>query len=403
MSQEKPLGIPQSFLEPVDGGLLGHPEEFVRITDLESFRSLIRADSGIRFFDHDPFVICQYTVALPDIFQTAADLEARGLVFDKATGALLSRPLHKFFNLGEREGLAILDAQGPWSLYEKRDGSMIGAFVYKGEIYFHTRGGVSLQAKAALSIASSGLRALVETAYSAGYTPIFEWTAPENRVVIPYDNSELTLLALRHRETGRYDEQLAGEMCAAYGVPFAAMLASGIASANDLIELFGPLSQRTDIEGGVLLGPGGRRLKIKTADYLRRHKILANLGNERYAFEAWLDDVIDDTAAALGGRRARALIDFAAVIEKRISELETELKAQTADIDASDRKAAAAEVRSRFEGSLQVLAFATLDKTPMRKAVHRLLSQRVTKPGKRAATKADLGLPDWQPIELITD
>lgn len=403
MSQQRPLGIPQSFLEPVDGDLLGHPDDFIQITDLESFRALIREDSGIRFFDHDPFVICQYTVALPDIFQTAADLEARGLVFEKATGKLLSRPLHKFFNLGEREGLAILNQAGPWRLDEKRDGSMIGAFFYKGELYFHTRGGVSSQARAALDVAGPGVRALAQTAFDAGMTPIFEWTAPENRVVIPYDRSELTLLALRNRTTGRYDYALAQELCATHDVPHAATLVGGIASANDFIALFDGLAQRTDIEGGVLIGPDGRRLKVKTADYLRRHKILANLGNERYAYEAWIDDVVDDTAAALGGGRARALVDFAAAIENRIRALDEELRAATSDLDPADRKTAAAQVRTRFTGSLQTLAFATLDGTPMRDAVRKLLSLRVAKPEKRALTKTDLGLPDWQPIELITD
>ena len=157
-------------------------------------------------------------MCIRDSFQTAADLEARGLVFEKATGKLLSRPLHKFFNLGEREGLAILDQAGPWRLDEKRDGSMIGAFFYKGELYFHTRGGVSSQARAALGIASAGVRALAKAAFDDGMTPIFEWTSPENRVVIPYDRSELTLLALRDRTTGRYNDALARDLCATHNL-----------------------------------------------------------------------------------------------------------------------------------------------------------------------------------------
>lgn len=36
------------------------------------------------------------------------------------------------------------------------------------------------------------------------YTPIFEYTSPNNRIVVKYDEERLTLTAVRHNRTGRY-------------------------------------------------------------------------------------------------------------------------------------------------------------------------------------------------------
>ena len=37
-----------------------------------------------------------------------------------------------------------------------------------------------------------------------GLTPIFEYIAPHNRIVIKYDDPELVLIAIRHNITGQY-------------------------------------------------------------------------------------------------------------------------------------------------------------------------------------------------------
>lgn len=396
MSLLLPCEIPNSYLSPVDAGLIAHPEKFVPIESLQAFRAQMREDSGIHFFNQGDFVICRYTVSIPEVFQTAWDLESRGLVFDAQTGELLSRPLHKFFNMGERAGLNEIDFSGGWDAFEKLDGSMIGAFVHQGEVHFHTRGGISPQARAALEAASENELALVLAASAINATPVFEWTAPENRIVIPYDRSELTLLALRDNATGAYLDR--EEIAREHGVKTAATIATGINSAQDFLDLFADLVERKDIEGIVLVGPNGRRVKVKCREYLKRHKILANLGNERYAYEAWIDDVIDDTASALGGTRAATLKAFEAQIEARIVELQSEVTEILRTIDASDRRAAAKEVMTRFQGVYQSLVFGALDGDTVRDRLRQILIKRVATPDKRAAFKTDVGFPDWIPI-----
>lgn len=394
MSKPSTGALPQSFLAPVDAGRFAGGCGFPIITHIDEMKAAVREESGIGFFQQGPIVICRYTIAIPEVFQTAWDLECRGLVFDAHTGVLLSRPLHKFFNLGERQGLLDLDLSAGWRLEEKLDGSMISSFLMDGEIVFHTRGGVSKQARAARRSAPKNVLSLAHAAAEIGATPIFEWTAPDNRVVIAYEQEALTLLALRDIRTGRYLDPHG--LAAEFGVPVAAPLARDIRSSEELVAAYEALVHRTDIEGAVLVGPGGHRVKLKTADYLKRHKILANLGNERYAYQAWIDDVVDDTAAALGGRRGQALVDFSARIEARICELDAEIGRTVGDLATSDRKHAAQAIQQRLGGTRQALAFATLGGAGIRDRLRDILFKRVATPEKRTALKRELGLPDWE-------
>jgi len=393
--------LPASYLEPVDAGLFSGAQEFVRIDGLDQMRDGVEGRIGIGFFEHDGLVVCRYTIAIPEVFQTAWDVECRGLIFDAATGDLLSRPLHKFFNLGERQGVRDLDLAAGWLLETKLDGSMVASFLRKGEIVFHTRGGVSAQARAARSHASDNILGLARAAAEIGATPIFEWCAPGNRVVIAYDKPELTLLALRDITTGRYLD--AAPLAERFGVPRPAVLAGAIRSGEEFEAACREILVRTDIEGAVLVGPEGHRLKIKAADYLARHKILANLGNERYAYQAWIDDVVDDTAAALGGARGRQLVGFTSSIEVRIARIEETIDAIIAPLSDLDRKEAAARINARLEGAWKTLAFARMGGGNIRSSIREILLRRVSSPEKRNALKRELGLPDWEACLLDLD
>lgn len=388
--------LPQSFSTPVNAGRIAHPGKFPRIEGLEDLASL-RGKPGIGFFAHGEIIIVRYTSLLPETFETSLDLEARGLIFDRRSGALLSRPLHKFFNLGERQGLSDLDFRGGARLDMKLDGTMVPAFGVAQGIVLHTKGGLSAQGAIATRSASPDSLRLAAEAIEAGTTPIFEWTAPENRVIIPYAQPELTLLALRHRHSGRYDDALAADLASRHGVPRAPSLATHLAGPADLLAAYAELRDRADIEGAVLVFPDGHRLKLKTAPYLRRHKILANLANEKYAYMAWVEDVVDDTSAALGGERAQALIAFCEAIESRIDALDIQIRQKIQDLSLSDRSQAAAAIRARLPVPLHPLAFAMLSGHPLREHLRATMKKRVGQPEKRAAMKADFGLPDWVP------
>lgn len=77
-------------------------------------------------------------------FEVPEALECRGIAFDQ-NGELASRPLHKFFNLGEkasltRESLLAREANGEVAaIFEKVDGSMIATAIVNGALHFRSK------------------------------------------------------------------------------------------------------------------------------------------------------------------------------------------------------------------------------------------------------------------------
>ena len=52
----------------------------------------------------DDYVVIDYILNTPDLFNNSIEKECRGIIFHE-DGHLLSRPLHKFFNLNERNSI----------------------------------------------------------------------------------------------------------------------------------------------------------------------------------------------------------------------------------------------------------------------------------------------------------
>ncbi len=73
------------------------------IRHVSDIRDEVAEKTEIRFLSQ-PYglTVACYLFMDAATFDTPAALECRGITFDK-TGAVVSRPLHKFFNIGERE------------------------------------------------------------------------------------------------------------------------------------------------------------------------------------------------------------------------------------------------------------------------------------------------------------
>lgn len=137
--------------------------------------------------------------------------ECRGLIFCSKTGKILRRPLAKWFNINERDETQLnrLDFTGPHTVYTKIDGSMIAPFEVgfgSGIIRFGTKMGLSDVALKAEAFVAQNPKYMEFSKWciTNRLTPIFEYTAPDNRIVLYYDEPMLTLLAVRHMETGEH-------------------------------------------------------------------------------------------------------------------------------------------------------------------------------------------------------
>ena len=137
--------------------------------------------------------------------------ECRGMIFCPNTSRIVRRPLTKFFNIGERDETQIhrLDFTKHHRVYTKLDGSMIVPFEVgygSGMIRWGTKMGLSEVAlKAEVFVAQHPkYAAFARWCISQDISPIFEYTAPDNRIVVKYDDESLTLLTARHMITGEY-------------------------------------------------------------------------------------------------------------------------------------------------------------------------------------------------------
>lgn len=383
--------------DPLFPGAPARMARYPEIRHLDDISHRVDPERGVHLFTHEDVLILRYVTARPNTFETELDLECRSLVFDRDSGDLLSRSLHKFFNLGEREALADLPLEEEADLSLKIDGTMLSGFTTPAapdQPRFHTKGGVTEHAARGLALAPTNVIALVREATFEGATPTLEWTGPENRIVIPYAMTEFRLIAIRDRVTGAYLEEMADHLARKHMVarPGSLGRVKGLAETTEALT---QLAARTDIEGAVLTWADGHRVKWKTRDYHARHKVLGNIEHEKRVYQCWFEGIGDDTAASLGGERGRALLAFLEEIETTIATACNELAAELTpltDLPPTDR---AAKVRDRFTGVRQSVAFSLLKGYEGREAVHRIAAGRIGSEEGRASLKRELGLPSW--------
>lgn len=159
--------------------------------------------------------VINYVVAMPDTFDMTGpdDLsgairrECRGLKF-YPNGEIAARTFFKFFNIGEREETQphLIDMSKPHNIEEKRDGSMLHPMMVNGHIRWMTKMGLSevaIQAEKYITNHSK-YKDFAKWCVENGLTPLFEWTSPNNQIVVPYEEDELTLLSVRENVSGKF-------------------------------------------------------------------------------------------------------------------------------------------------------------------------------------------------------
>ncbi len=269
------------------------------------------------------YTIINYNMMTSDTFRpftgeddlgNAIRRECRGLIFD-VNGKLIRRPLHKFFNLQEREETLIenIDFNQIVAIHQKLDGSMIAPFITAdGITRFGTKAGetdVSAQALAFIMLPENSwiLRFCFDSTKS-GLTPIFEWCSRENRVVIDHPEPKLILLAVRDNQSGRYySKEWFNVWNKTYNIPFVDQLDTTFASFEQLMEHTRGLIGE---EGYVVEFRDGHRVKTKGSWYLAIHKAKEKLLYERYVIEMILDEQTDDVLPFLLDTDKQRLVDY---------------------------------------------------------------------------------------------
>jgi RNA ligase len=296
--------------------------DFPEINHIDDVLLQIEDRPEFKVMQKDWYTVINYMVAFEDTFslirhRTHYNMrmrrECRGLIFDTATGNLISRPYHKFFNAGEREETAInkINLYEPHVVLEKLDGSMIRPIPTKEGFRLATKAGITdVAMNAEVFIADKPEYAkFIKSSLCCGLTPIFEWCSRKNRIVIDYPEDQLILTAVRDIRSGNY-------------IPYSVMVQTGknydipvVKAVDGLavqdINLFvKQVREWDDGEGIVLRFDTGHMVKVKADDYVLRHKSKEQINQEKNVLQTVLDDSVDDLVPLLTPEDAERLKAF---------------------------------------------------------------------------------------------
>ncbi len=249
--------------------------------------------------------------------------ECRGLIFHK-DGTIARRAFHKFFNVGETEETfpESLDMSIPHFILEKLDGSMIGPFISKvdGEVYWASmRGSWDYNQRLANLYKGTEYESFVRQADSDNLTAIFEFCAPDNRIVVEYPSVQMTLLAMRNKTTGEYLpwEQVQKRAQLA-DIPLVQPFET---TAKNIDELLKQVETLEGLEGAVLCFDDGRRAKLKGEWYQQLHKLLSYFDYEKDIARLILSNNQDDLMGILTPENKEALVNYQDHLLRSIKEV----------------------------------------------------------------------------------
>jgi RNA ligase len=238
--------------------------------------------------------------------------ECRGMIFDTATGNLISRPYHKFFNVGEREetNLDKIDLTQPHVVLEKLDGSMIRPIPTPEGFRLGTKAGITdVAMNAEYFVADKPEYAkFIKSSFACGLTPIFEWCSRKNRIVVDYSEDQLILTAVRDMRSGNYIpySQMV-ETGKNYDIPVVKAIAG---DETDIEKVVDHIRKWDDGEGVVIRFDNGHMVKIKADEYILRHRSKEQINSEKNIIQVILNDSVDDMIPLLTSEDAQRLKDF---------------------------------------------------------------------------------------------
>ena len=225
--------------------------------------------------------------------------EARGLKYDLETLEIVSRPYHKFFNIGEKPETQpqLIDFTRPHVIMEKLDGSMLTPLLKKStqEILWMTKRGVTGVANTALQFLADNpqYEAFCRKMIGDSLTPIFEWCTRKQRIILDYGPEDrMILTGIRNNQTGEY--LVYDQLCwfaDAHSVDVVRTKPYKVTDVNAFIEDTRALEGE---EGYIVRFDDGTMYKIKGEWYCRIHRTFDNLRYEKDVIRLILSGDLDD-------------------------------------------------------------------------------------------------------------
>lgn len=334
-----------------------NPTTFKEVQTLADIRPAVANKKEIRFATHPNGVTMGVYMFMDNkTFDSVESLECRGIAFD-ADGKICSRPLHKFFNVGEKEWLSWghleSRAKDLMGVFEKLDGSMLATAWVDGQLAWRSKKSfdnetVALTEKLLAHPRYSHVTEFANKVAKAGITAIFELTHPEAQIVVEQPEPAFKLLHLRDNVSGEYlllnAAHEVNSWVAHFGVEKVEKFEMTLQEVRDSLETM------KNQEGYILQFSDGDMVKVKCPWYLRLHRSVTFLRERDIALAALHED-LDDIKSGLSETK----IDLAPVLE-----VESRLKARL--IELYDEIEKTVEANSHLDKKAFAL---TLNKHPL--------------------------------------
>ncbi len=255
--------------------------------------------------DHDTFYrkdieingvqvfIYNYLLSDKEAFEDVNATELRGLTITHEGGkerVFLS--CSKFFNINEtpENNENVLQLKTIKKVQNKMDGSLIQFIQINGDVIAKTKQSFDNdQAKLAQNIldTSAELKFFVMDCWENDFYPLFELVGPSNKVVLDYKEDKLVLIAVRDLD-GHYID--VDKFYYKYTTESYKM------SLNDMIH---SAKNDTGIEGYVVKFTDDTIVKIKTLDYLDKHRLTDEADSYKVILKRILNEDLDDIYAII--------------------------------------------------------------------------------------------------------
>lgn len=302
-----------------------------------------------------PFRVFNYRLAQYSDWLKPSALSCRGTMFqtDKAGNPvrLAALPMDKFFNDSENPLVMNIDYSETQWIEPKADGSLISTYLLNGKLFLKSKSSlVSAQARDAMNWLNrpenQDLQLALLFAAHDGITVNMEWVAPDNQIVLRYDEPKLIVLNLRRMEDGSI-----------VNVQDYAALAEhyiGSVDYNDPVEFVQSIPSMTGIEGYIVY-VGDKITKHKTDEYSALHRAKDGVQHPRRLFEVVLEDASDDLKAMFSNddNIVERITEMERLVSAKYKELYAAVVTFVAENEQLDRKdfAVKAKAASLPEGA----------------------------------------------------
>jgi T4 RnlA family RNA ligase len=257
------------------------------------------------FDGNDKYRVFAYRLSSYTEYCLPGGLECRGIMFlvdgDEMI-RVVSRTPHKFFNLNENP----LSDFGRYSITEietimnKCDGSLISTWT-------DTTNRLRLKSKTSITsdvcLAATNYLRKHQDLYDEllkydlnGWTVNLEFTSPNYRIVLPYEEEKLTVLSIRNRESGKYMPltNYSNDFRNYLVEHFPERCMTHFTHSESVNQYFEKMKDDTGYEGDVIKTKDGDYFKLKTDWYCALHYRKENINSPRRLFECVINEASDD-------------------------------------------------------------------------------------------------------------